>query len=180
MTRIRTALPSFAAGGLLAFSMPPWGWWPLAFVAFALLDRQLTETTPRRRYWVGAAFAAGWLFPATFWMIALTLPGYIAQSLIFTALFGAATALVPADRWRWVALPATFTLIEALRWRWPFGGVPLATLPMSQADAPLGETVRLLGPLLLALVVVAGGVALSAAWEQQWITAGRSPSPSLS
>ena len=44
----------------------------------------------------------------------------------------------------------------------------MATLPMSQADAPLGETVRVLGPLLLAFLVVAGGMALAAAWERHW------------
>ncbi len=160
--------PSLGAGGLLAFSMPPWGWWPLAFVAFAILDRQLVAKTLRERANRGFAFGAGWLFPATFWMIDLTPPGYIAQGLIFTVFFGAATAIRASGRWRWLALPAAFTLVEALRWRWPFGGVPLATLPMSQSDAPLGETVRILGPLLLAFLVVLGGMVLSALYERDW------------
>ncbi len=165
-------LAPLGAGGLLAFSMPPWGWWPLAFVAFAWLTMQLRGRDRRSAYRVGFGFAAGWLFPATFWMIDLTPPGYIVQGLIFSVLFGLAAALVPADRWQWAALPAAFTLIEALRWRWPFGGVPLATLPMSQHDAPLGETVRLLGPFLLSFLVVLGGMALAAAWERHWRPAG--------
>ena len=168
MTRIRAALPPLTAGGLLAFSMPPWGWWPLAFVAFAWLAQQLRGRERRSAYRVGFGFAAGWLFPATFWMIDLTPPGYIVQGLIFSVLFGVAAAVVPADRWQWLGLPAAFTLIEMLRWRWPFGGVPLATLPMSQHDAPLGETVRILGPFLLAFLVVLGGMALAAAWERSW------------
>ncbi len=150
--------------------MPPWGWWPLAFVAFGWISQQLRGADHKRRYWIGFGFAAGWLFPATFWMIDLTPPGYFIQGLIFTALFGAAAAMAPPDRWRWLGLPAAFTLVEALRWRWPFGGVPLATLPMSQADAPLGETVRILGPLLLAFIVVLAGMALGAAVERQWRT----------
>lgn len=170
--RIRNSLFPLIAGGLLAFSMPPWGWWPLGFFAFALLDRQLRGSNQRARFWIGAGFASGWLFPATFWMIALTPPGYVAHSLIFAVLFGIGTAFVPPERWRWLALPASFTIIEAIRWRWPFGGVPLATLPMSQADAPLAETVRILGPLLLAFLVVTGGMALSAAWEKNWALAG--------
>ncbi len=152
--------------------MPPWGWWPLAFVAFAWLDRQLRDVDRRSRAWRAFGFGAGWLFPATFWMIDLTLPGYLVQGLIFAALFGAAGAAAPAGRWRWLGLPAAFTLVEALRWRWPFGGVPLATLPMSQADAPLGETVRVLGPLLLTFLVVLGGMAVAAAAEQRWVPAG--------
>ena len=149
--------------------MPPWGWWPLAFVAFAWFDAQVKNSLSRKsRYWRGFGFGAGWLFPATFWMIDLTPPGYVIQGLIFSALFGLASAVVPPDRWRWLALPAAFTLVESLRWRWPFGGVPLATLPMSQQDAPLGETVRILGPFLLAFLVVLGGMALAAAAERKW------------
>ena len=170
-TRLTAAAGALGAGAVLAFSMPPWGWWPLAFVAFAWLDIQVKRcSTPKSRYWRGFGFGAGWLFPATFWMIDLTPPGYVAQGLIFSALFGLASAVVPQDRWRWLALPAAFTLVEALRWRWPFGGVPLATLPMSQHDAPLGETVRILGPFLLAFLVVLGGMALAAAAEREWRT----------
>ncbi len=153
--------------------MPPWGWWPLAFVAFALLNRILSRADAwRSRYWIGAAFGTGWLFPATFWMIDLTPPGYVAQGVIFAALFGGAAAIVRPGGRQWLALPAAFTLVEALRWRWPFGGVPLATLPMSQADAPLGETVRLLGPLLLAFLIVLGGVGVAYAAQREWRMAG--------
>ena len=38
---------SLLAGLLLAFSLPPWGWWPLAFVAFALFSHQLDEPSKR-------------------------------------------------------------------------------------------------------------------------------------
>ncbi|MFN3216917.1 MAG: apolipoprotein N-acyltransferase [Acidimicrobiales bacterium] len=168
--RARSILAPPAAGALLAFSMPPWGWWPLAFVAFALLDRLIAGRPARSRAAIGCGFALGWLFPATFWMIDLTLPGYFAQGFIFMAFFGLATLAVPSGRWRWLALPAAFVLVEALRWRWPFGGVPLATLPMSQSDAPLGLTVRILGPLLLAALVVAAGMGLSALWERRHAT----------
>src|SRR6056297_2182332 len=89
--RVRAILAPPAAGALLALSMPPWGWWPLAFVAFALLDRLVAGRPARSRAAVGCGFGAGWLFPATFWMIDLTLPGYFAQGFIFTAFFGLAT-----------------------------------------------------------------------------------------
>jgi apolipoprotein N-acyltransferase len=70
----------------------------------------------------------------------------------------------PPGPWRWLALPGAAVLAELLRWSWPFGGQPLSTLAMSQADAPLAPTVRVLGPLLLAGLVVAVGVALDALW----------------
>ncbi|MDP6076900.1 MAG: hypothetical protein QF638_01820, partial [Acidimicrobiales bacterium] len=35
----QTALGAVAAGLLLAASVPPWGWWPAAFVGIALLDQ---------------------------------------------------------------------------------------------------------------------------------------------
>ena len=52
-------------------SLPPWGFWPLAFVAFAMLDQILKETHgTKSRFFTGFGFAVGWLFPGTFWMIA--------------------------------------------------------------------------------------------------------------
>ena len=36
---IRVVARTFVAGLLLAASLPPWGWWPLAFVGLAMLDR---------------------------------------------------------------------------------------------------------------------------------------------
>ena len=69
-----------------------------------------------------------------------------------------------------MALPGAFVLVELLRWRWPFGGVPLATLPMSQAGSPLAPVVRTLGGLLLVALVVAIGGALSALGQRQWRT----------
>lgn len=153
---------SLLAGLLLAFSLPPWGWWPLAFAAFFLFSRQLDEPSRRRRVKRGALFALGWFGPSVFWMLDFTLPGY----LIVLGLWGLFWALValacPPGRWRWLALPAAAVLAELVRWSWPFGGQPLATLPMTQVASPLGPTVRLLGPLLLAALVVAVGVAIDA------------------
>jgi apolipoprotein N-acyltransferase len=153
---------SLLAGLLLAFSLPPWGWWPLAFVAFALFSRQLNEPSRRARARRGAVFAVGWFLPAVFWMVDFTLPGFV----IVLGLWGSFWALValacPAGRWRWVALPGAAVLAELLRWSWPFGGQPLATIAMTQVASPLGPTVRLLGPLLLVALVVGVGVALDA------------------
>ena len=153
---------SLLAGLLLAFSVPPWGWWPLAFVAFALLSRVLDEPSRRARASRGAMFALGWFVPAIFWMLDFTLPGYAVVVGLWAVFWAVAALACPPGRWRWLALPAAAVLAELIRWSWPFGGQPLATIPMSQVASPLAPTVRLLGPLLLVALVVAVGVAIDA------------------
>ena len=155
-------ITTLLAGLLLALSVPPWGWWPLAFVAFALLSRKLDEPSRRARGLRGAAFALGWFLPSVFWMVDFTLPGFAVVLLLWSFFWALAAIACPPGRWRWLALPAAAVLAELVRWSWPFGGQPLATVAMSQVDSPLGPTVRLLGPLLLVALVVAVGVALDA------------------
>lgn len=162
------ALGSVAAGGLVALSMPPWGWWPLALVGLVAFERLIADQPLWARMWRGFGFGAGWLFPATFWMVDFTLPGYLAVCVVFSALYGLAGAACPPGRSRWVALPGLFVLAGAIRWRWPFGGVPLATLPMSQVDTPWATTVRVLGPLLLVGVCAAIAMVLAAALDRRW------------
>jgi apolipoprotein N-acyltransferase len=171
-TRPRVAAACLLAGGLVAFAMPPWGWWPSAYVGLAALVALLAGRPWRSRARRGALVGAGWLFPATFWMIDLTAPGYVIAGLLFSGLLGLLCVAVPPSGWRYLALPAAVVLFEAVRWRAPFGGVPLATLPMSQVGGPLAPTVRLLGPLLLSALTVALAVALAAAFERRyWLAA---------
>ncbi len=160
------------AGVCIAAAVPPWGWWPLAFVGVALLDRLIAGQGWRRRFARTWLVAAAWLLPGMVWMFDFTAPGYLVAVTIFSAFFGVAAALCPPGRGRWIALPALITLAEMARWRFPFGGEPLATLAMSQADAPLGQTARLLGSYLIVGLVVLGGIALSAAWDRQWWVSG--------
>ena len=171
-SKAQLVLLAVAFGSVLAMSMPPWGFWPLAFLAFGGLDQLLKDASSRKeRFLVGFSFGMGWLFPGTFWMIALTIPGYFIQGLLFSAFYGILTFAVPRTQYRWIALPAVFTLIEAFRYRWPFGGVPLATIAMSQSGSPLGQTARILGPLFLTFLVVLGGIAISLMWERKVIFA---------
>jgi apolipoprotein N-acyltransferase len=160
------ALRCVGTGLVIAASVPPWGWWPLAFVGIFLLDR-LNAGQPAkvrfRRTWL---VCASWLYPSMLWMIDLTLPGYVIACGTYAAYFGVAVTACPPSRWRWLALPGAFVLAEWARWSFPFGGVPLSTLAMSQSAAPLAFTVRLAGSLVLVGLVVAGGVALSAIYER--------------
>lgn len=106
------------------------------------------------------------------WMWDLTQPGYVAACVIFAAFFGCAGALTPPSidgglPIRWIALPATIVLAEAARWTVPFGGVPLATLAMSQADSPLGQNARIGTAIFVSGLVAVGGIAISALWQRR-------------
>jgi apolipoprotein N-acyltransferase len=160
------------AGVCIAASVPPWGWWPLAFVGIAQLDRLIADQNWKRRFRRTWLVAAAWLFPALFWIVDLTAPGYVIAGALYATYFALAAALCPPGRARWIAIPGLFLLAEVARWSFPFGGVPLGTLAMSQAAAPLGQTARLLGSYLVVVLVVVGGIGLAAAWTRHWRIAG--------
>jgi len=166
--RGRSAL-ALAAGLLVAASLPPMGFWPLAFVGVAVLDRVIAGQPARARFRLGALAGAALLAPTTWWMQALTLPGWAIASATFAGLLGLALAAVPpAAPARWVGLPAAWLLWEAVRGRWPFGGVPLSTLAVGQAGGPLAPLARVGGGLFVGFVTVVAGVALAALIRRQW------------
>ncbi len=92
----RIARPSLAlgAGALVALSLPPWGFWPLALIGIALFDLTLSDTTTSagraRRGWL---FGAGWMYLGMGWMVQLTGPGYVAAAGIFAG-FHALAAVI--------------------------------------------------------------------------------------
>ncbi|MEZ5260990.1 MAG: apolipoprotein N-acyltransferase [Acidimicrobiales bacterium] len=163
MRRATTALRALLAGGCIAFALPPWGWWPFAFVGFALFAG-LVETPGRwRRFRRGWLVGVAWMAPSTVWILDMSAPAWPVAVLVLGAYVGAAAALVPARRpWTWLALPAAVALAEFARTVAPFGGVPLSTVAMTQAASPLGPVARVGGGVLLTLVTVAAGTGLAA------------------
>ena len=163
----RIARPSLAlgAGALVALSLPPWGFWPLALIGIALFDLTLSDTTTSagraRRGWL---FGAGWMYLGMGWMVQLTGPGYVAAAGIFAGFHALAavigTTSAAGGRWTVVVRPIAHTLVEALRFSFPFGGVPLATLGMSQVGGPLSDVVRVGGVVLLTWVTFQFGFAI--------------------
>jgi apolipoprotein N-acyltransferase len=172
---LRALLRAVIAGLCLAASVPPWGWWPLAFLGIAMWDRLLRNAKPRARIVRSIVFAAAWFTPSMLWMLDLTAPGYLIAIVVFSLYVGIAGLAVPgrsSSAWvRWLALPAAFTLAEAARCTFPFGGVPLATTAMGQASAPLGQIARVLCAVGVTFAVAVIGVALSAAWERRHVVA---------
>ncbi|MCB0978949.1 MAG: apolipoprotein N-acyltransferase, partial [Acidimicrobiales bacterium] len=168
----RPIVGATAAGLLIAASLPPWGWWPLAFFGLAIVDRLLAGASWRSRLFRGAW--TGWtLFvPTILWITQLTAPGYVVAVLALGGLMGVFFLAVPPNAGRRPALIGAWVLCESLRTAWPFGGVPLSLLAVGQAGGPLLATARIGGVLLIAALTVAGGVALSAAVDRRVLAAG--------
>lgn len=158
----RATLQALGGGLLTAFALPPWGWWPLAFVGIAMFEVSLgADPAPRQRLWRGWLFAAAWLYVGMCWMWFLTIPGYLVAVPLFAGFHAVAAWAAPAGRWRVIGRPLAHTLAEALRFCFPFGGVPLASLPIGQAAGPFAGVVRIGGVLLLTWFVFQVGFALA-------------------
>ncbi len=150
------------AGGLVAFSLPPWGWWPCAFLGVAIfvaLGKNIDR--PIAKFVLGTTFAIGWFAPGMAWMWFLTAPGYIGAVLLYGAFHGLAAFICSKTSRRTLTGPLLHALVEALRFSFPFGGVPLASLAIGQADSPFATLARLGGPLLLTWFVFQIGFLLS-------------------
>ena len=156
------------SGFLVAFSLPPWGWWPLAFVGFALFHFLCDAPSKRTRFAAGWAAGLVWLAMGELWMFDLTAGGYVGVFIVFGAGYGLVAVAAGSSDARLVLLPAGFVLYEWLRWSWPFGGVPLATVPMTQVDSPLAGVLPLGGGLLLTAVTVASGVSLRLLFQRRF------------
>jgi apolipoprotein N-acyltransferase len=170
VARLAAAL---AAGAALYVSFPPYGWWPLAPVAVALL----TLACHGRR--LRAGLGLGMLTGLTFFVPLLSWTGlnvgafpWLLLSTVqaaYLALLGAALAgcSVLVARRRWLLVPLTgllWTAQEALRDRAPFGGFPWGRLAFSQADSPALRLASLGGaPLVTFAVALAGGLLALAA-----------------
>src|SRR5919108_5310948 len=123
MGAVRRLALCLLAGAAVALSLPPWGWWPLAFVGVAGVAA-LTEGRPARdRWWPGVAFGAGMFVPGFWWMGEFHVLGAALVMVLETAFVAAAVAATPPRTWRVVTLPAALVLAEALRNTVPFGGL---------------------------------------------------------
>ena len=160
----RLARPALAlgAGVLVALSMPPWGFWPLAIIGVVLFEVTLGDAPSRRdRFRLGLLFGAGWMYLGMGWMVQLTAPGYVVAGGVFAVFHALAALIAPVGVWRVIGRPAAHALAEAVRFSFPFGGIPLATMGMSQVGGPLVGVVRVGGVILLTWLVFQLGFALA-------------------
>ncbi len=105
LPRVSTSAVLALGGGLsVALSLPPWGFWPMAFVGIVMFEMSLGENaSPRQRAARGWLFAAAWMYPGMAWMWSLTVPGYFVAAAVFAGFHaacrrGGAERTVAGDR----------------------------------------------------------------------------------
>lgn len=159
---------AIVAGLALCLSFPPFGWWYMAFLAFALLAWALTRETTT----VAGGFGYGFLFGLTFYLPLLPwVSGFVGPvpwlalcmlEALFPALFGAlAVAVRRLPGWPlWFA--GLWAAQEWLKSTVPFGGFPWGVVAYSQTDGPLISLVQAGGAPLLSFAVVLIGFSLAA------------------
>ena len=160
------------AGLLIAFSLPPWGWWPLAFAGLALFDRLLAGASVRQRLGRATMVGLALFVPTISWISQLTFPGYVVAAVTYAVFLGVFSMAVPPGPGRRPALIGAWVLCESFRSAWPFGGVPLSLLAVGQVGGPLAPIARVGGVLLIGAATVAVGVALSSVISGQHRSAG--------
>src|SRR4051812_6026029 len=84
---LRIALTGLLAGVLVAASLPPWGFWPIGIVAFAVLARALADQPVKRRAIVGTTFGIGMFGIGLFWIAEFQAFGFVALLILETSFF---------------------------------------------------------------------------------------------
>jgi apolipoprotein N-acyltransferase len=153
------------AGLLVALSIPPFGFWPLAWIGLAVVAYALPGTTRRTRLAIGVSFGVVDYAIGLLWVQEFSVYGYGGVVLVSALYVTAAVLLVPAGRRVGVAvaLPCLFVLSDWARNRFPLGGLPLGGLALGQAAGPLAPVLRLGGSLALTGLTVLVGVLLAEA-----------------
>ncbi len=172
---------AIGAGLLLCVSFPPFGWWYLAFVAFALLAWVFTHPDTR----LAGGFGYGFLFGLAFFVPLLPwISGLVgafpwlalaAMEAVFPGLFGlAAVAVRRLPGWPlWFA--GVWALAEWLKSTVPFGGFPWGVVGFSQADSPLLAIAHFGGAPLVSFAVVLVGFSVTAMVMEAVRWWGRAP-----
>jgi apolipoprotein N-acyltransferase len=161
----RHLLAGLASGALVSLSIPPFGWWPLAWVGLAVLILSISGQGWRTRLVVGTGFGVADYLIGLAWVQEFSVYGYVGVVLISTVYALLAVMAVPTRRWRWMAVgaPTAFVLSDWARDRFPVGGLPLGGLALGQAAGPFAPVARLGGSLGVTAETVLAGVALAAA-----------------
>jgi len=170
---MKAVLLALFGGALVAIGLPPIGWWPTMLLGIAcyVIAAERASHSTRMQFFIGAAFAWGWLAPAMGWMWHLVPGGFVVAPTLFAVMHGIgsvfAARITQSSSWRVLARTTTVALVESARHFWPFGGVPLASLAIGAADTRLAQLARVAGPLGLSWWVSIFGGALALLWLQR-------------
>jgi apolipoprotein N-acyltransferase len=161
---------SAAIGGglMLCLSFPPFGWWYLAIVAFALLAWVLTRVDTK----LVGGFGYGFLFGAAFYIPLLPWTGvmvglmpWLALSIleaVFPGVFGLLAVVVRRLTGWPVWFAGLWALAEWAKSTIPFGGFPWGVVGFGQTDGPLLPLAQVGGAPLVSFAVTLLGFSLAA------------------
>lgn len=155
--------PGAVCGVLIALSVPPFGWWPLAWLGFAGIAYMLPGRTWGERLALGFAAGLGQYVIGLLWVSEFSIPGCVVLMIVSALFTSAALLVVPSSRQMSVAagLPAAVLLADWARDRFPLGGFPLGGTVLGQTLSPLIPTVRIGGSLLLTAETALAGVVVA-------------------
>ncbi len=150
------------AGLLGTFAFPPVGIWPLAFLSIAGFFLTTRAQSARRGALIGLVYGAGLFLPMLHFTATYVgaFPWFVLvfSQTWYTALLGAMSPKLQAQRFGVVCFAAGWVAEEAVRGRFPFGGFPWGRWAFSQSESPLKWFATLGGaPLLSFVVAVIGG-----------------------
>lgn len=176
---------AFASGAAMGFAQPPWGLWPLFFLACPaalwLWRAALAAPRPgRASFWTGWAFGAGHFSVALHWIVEPFLVdaathGWMAPFAFVilngglglfwgTAFWSAGWVAGRADGPLWKdALLLALAVVSAEFIRsWIFTGFPWALAVYGWIDTPVSQTGALIGPYAVTLLTFAAAFATGA------------------
>ena len=166
--RLMRMTAAIGAGVLVCTSFPPFGWWFLVFVAFALLAWVFTHesTTAVGGFGYGLLFGLAFYVPLLPWISSFVgaVP-WLALSLmeaLFPAIFGLLAVVVRRLPGWPVWFAAAWMLTEWLKSVVPFGGFPWGVIGFSQTDGPLLALAHWGGAPFVSFAVVLVGFCLAA------------------
>jgi apolipoprotein N-acyltransferase len=129
---LRGAIWLLVHGLLLALSLPPVGWWPLAFVSLVpviLAAKTIARISFRWRFASGLGLLPFWMF-THLWTLEVTAAGYIPLCIIVALISHIAVLLIALCDRKGIsmgfALAACWTALEFFRGTLAFDGYPWA------------------------------------------------------
>jgi len=162
--------PLAAAGGLAASaSFAPLSWWPLAFVAVAVLAWAVGRSNgPLTSLGLGWAFGLAFMGTSLVWQTSILVLSYAGLTLVTSLLYaavGGALHLVSGLRAAPLWGAAVWSLGESVLAAWPFDGFGWMRLGYTQVESPLAGFYPFAGAAFVTFLVALIGHVLARAVE---------------
>jgi apolipoprotein N-acyltransferase len=172
-TRLRFVL-AVISGGLAVFAFPPFSWWPLALVAWALLFVAVRGSGGRLGFWLGLAQGLLLYSCGLSWFWLIFGPAAVALWLIVSSFSGLACGLIgwagkrhPGVKWLPLYVALVWSGVEYFRSEWFWLRFPWMTPGLALGPTWLSPLIGVYGAGFL--VVLAGELFGSGGRRMRWL-----------